>query len=670
MRHLLFIALLTFSTGLYAQEIFIDWVKNDCPDSDILSVCLGQDNSYVGQYNFITYNHSCTSQTISPDDTITGTQRIYRNVFGEYFLEDFSFGYWPNCYNIEPPTGTLRLNVECNTIYGLTGTDNFGDVWDSGNIRYTGNSIVLDWFNSYGEFGTTELTPIDGTNILDPEVLINDDYTILWSTGETSRSIETNTHGRYEVTVTGPNGFTADAFVYVPQDNTILDGRCSNEILEISYFLDDNINGIQDPEETDVAAGEDYVQLIVAPLMSSIENGTTERHALTTFPYIIQDIHPHLDISNLPTQIQLAENSGITELSLGLFAVNDAEEISVSISTTHIERCNTVVPFQVKVKNTGTAPYEGPLVIEYNPVIEFVNATPEPQEIKKGNISYDISLEEHGDELTFILLLKMPPVDFLGEVFCLTPNTGDLTKSLDEYCFEISCAYDPNDKHGTPFRGDKNPTLFEEEVKYTIRFENLGKDTAFDIRIEDQLSESFDINSYRFLQSSHTVTRQYINDERTLIFMFDNIQLPSIEQDSVENKGFVQFAISPIEGLEVDHELSNTAEIYFDFNDPIITNTTTHTLVKDLTTSINTLNEETVLFNLYPNPATDNVQISTDQTSSAYKYELLDTRGSLISVGRFVGSHTLDVSNIDAGVYILRLTDQKTESHSQKLVIH
>ena len=228
MRHLLFIALLTFSTGLYAQEIFIDWVKNDCPDPDILSVCLGQDNSYVGQYNFITYNHSCSSQTISPDDTITGTQRIYRNVFGEYFLEDFSFGYWGNCYNIEPPTGTLRLNVECNTIYGLSGTDNFGDIWDSGNIRYTGSSIVLDWFNSYGEFGTTELTPIDGANILDPEVLINDDYTILWSTGETSRSIETNTHGRYEVTVTGPNGFTADAFVYVPQDNTILDGRCSN----------------------------------------------------------------------------------------------------------------------------------------------------------------------------------------------------------------------------------------------------------------------------------------------------------------------------------------------------------------------------------------------------------------------------------------------------------
>ena len=148
--------------------------------------------------------------------------------------------------------------------------------------------------------------------------------------------------------------------------------------------------------------------------------------------------------------------------------------------------------------------------------------------------------------------------------------------------------------------------------------------------------------------------------------MFDNIQLPSIEQDSVENKGFVQFAISPIEGLEVNHELSNTAEIYFDFNDPIITNTTTHTLVKDLTTSINALNEEALSFNLYPNPATDNVQILTDQTSSAYKYELLDTRGSLISVGRFVGSHTLDVSNIDAGVYNLASYGSKNREPQSK----
>ena len=104
--------------------------------------------------------------------------------------------------------------------------------------------------------------------------------------------------------------------------------------------------------------------------------------------------------------------------------------------------------------------------------------------------------------------------------------------------------------------------MFEEELKYTIRFENLGNDTAFNIRVEDWLNGGFDLNSYRFIQASHPLTRQFIDQDRNIVFIFNDIELPSVEQDSVNNKGFVQFAIKAIPGIPEETALTNTAEIY------------------------------------------------------------------------------------------------------------
>ena len=649
MRRFLIPLVCLFCVNAFSQ-IYIDHVDNDCPQADLLKVCLGDEVNYEGQFAYKTYDHLCG------DDTITGTVRVFRNQLGEYFVDDFSFGTWKRCFDLDyGPSGTLRLFIECGEVVDLNGTDNYGDVWGTSLIRYTGTSVILSWFNTYPEFGTTELTPIDGRPINEPEDLFNSEYNFQWSTGEVTQTIQVTDPGTYSVTVEGPNGFNESTTLDVLEDDTVFDESCSDRILEVLYFLDRNQNGIRDSEDKVLTPGDQYIEFDPSVKYKSIELNTSELYVLGNTLYRIQDVHPAMDISNDPSELIFRPEIGVSRLDIGLYEAEESATATLDITSTAIERCNAVVPFRIKIRNTGTTPFEERVRISYPPELTYINADLDPAAVSDEIVEWDIVLEEHGDELEIILLLQMPSVDFLGEIFCLTPDYGNNTRSIDAFCFELVCAYDPNDKHGTPFRGDRNFTLFEEELKYTIRFENLGNDTAFNVRIEDQLSDMFDLDSYKFIQSSHTVTRQYIRSDRTLIFDFKNIQLPSIEQDSVANKGFVQFSIRPLGTLPEESELLNDAGIFFDLNDPIITNETQHTLVSELETSSTLdLNRGSVQLLINPNPVLDRLQYAIlDKSLPQVKSSrVVDLTGRHVHVSSY-RDDSIDVSNLQDGIYIL-----------------
>jgi hypothetical protein len=65
-----------------------------------------------------------------------------------------------------------------------------------------------------------------------------------------------------------------------------------------------------------------------------------------------------------------------------------------------------------------------------------------------------------------------------------------------------------------------------------------------------------------------------------LVFRFDGIDLPGIG-DPDNNKGFVIFTVDPKTGLPPATLVHNTAEIVFDLNPPVVTNTTENLLVPD-----------------------------------------------------------------------------------------
>ena len=642
-------------------QIHVQHVDNDCPESDILRVCV-ENYPYAGLYAYETTVNWC-----GEEKTVTGTANMIVNMRGQYYVPDFSFGAWAECFNdTEGTLGTVEMRAECSFIIGIFGTDRFGEIWSSDNFAFEGNSVSFNWFNTYGDFGLTTLTPIDGRILNDPTQIIEDEYDIIWSTGETEATIFTNNTGLFQVTITDPDGVSESTTINLPHNPPSIHEDCGGEILEVSYFLDENENGIQDDQEVSLNTGDYYISLSPSEKLRGFNGDKFERFVLEPGTHALSFVNKNFEATNLPNEINILEGSGVNSLVLGLKTIENVSSIDVNITTEAIERCNWIVPYTVRIQNDGTLPYNDELTLTIDPSIEIISSSVVPIKHVDNTITFLIDIE-YPTQIEYITLyLKLPGSELLGEILCISTSVETLEKSYNDYCFELLCAHDPNDKHGTPFRGDINPVLFGESLEYTIRFENLGNDTAFNIKVRDYLEVNYDIRSFRMLHSSHPITRYWIDNDRVLNVEFDNIKLPSIEQDTTQNKGFFQFTIDPLPALPEGTTIKNKASIFFDQNDAIITNTTSHTLVSEIqTTSVN--DNTNVEYKIWPNPARSNVQVDFFDNTFVKEVTIYNTFGYPVYSNELIESH-IDVSKLVAGIYYVSLT-LKNESKIVKRLI-
>jgi len=152
----------------------------------------------------------------------------------------------------------------------------------------------------------------------------------------------------------------------------------------------------------------------------------------------------------------------------------------------------------------------------------------------------------------------------------------DADPVTDIYCGLVTGSYDPNDKTGYPLGvTDSNHIVPNQELQYVIRFQNTGTDTAFTVVIRDTLTTDLDIFSVTSGATSHNYTfRMY--GPRVLEWTFDNILLPDSNTNEPQSNGFITFTVAQNPNLPNGTVIQNAADIYFDFNAPVITNETLH----------------------------------------------------------------------------------------------
>jgi PA domain-containing protein len=181
---------------------------------------------------------------------------------------------------------------------------------------------------------------------------------------------------------------------------------------------------------------------------------------------------------------------------------------------------------------------------------------------------------------------------------------ADYGESYDEECEEVIGSYDPNDKQGFPKGyGEEHFVERNTGIQYLIRFQNTGTDTAFNIFIRDTLTQLLDLGSIRFGVASHPYSFKMI-DSDILQFNFDNIMLPDSNVNEPGSHGFFTFTISQKPDLPLGSILRNSAAIYFDFNEPVITNETFHTIGENFiqVTATNVPLQPGITLEIFPNP--------------------------------------------------------------------
>lgn len=242
------------------------------------------------------------------------------------------------------------------------------------------------------------------------------------------------------------------------------------------------------------------------------------------------------------------------------------------------------------------------------------------------------------------------------------PTQGQFHKN--RLCRLLRGSYDPNDKTADPpGTGPNHDILPNTDLRYTIRFQNTGNDTAFAVVIRDTIdTETLEFNSIERGASSHLYDL-IVREGGILEFRFPSIVLPDSMTNLAGSQGFVSYTICQKENLADGTKINNRAGIYFDANPPIVTNTYMHT-VQRLKNNLTSIHDEKYLNKrlIWPNPTSGEVNIKV--ASSIREIVVMSADGKLVM--RASGVNKIDIPH--RGIYFVH-TFTSRQHFVEKVVV-
>lgn len=274
------------------------------------------------------------------------------------------------------------------------------------------------------------------------------------------------------------------------------------------------------------------------------------------------------------------------------------------------------------------------------------------------------------EQQTVVVNMSVPVSASLGTLLTNTAtysvtdlSTENNTSVLSE---TVIGSYDPNDiseSHGPDiFYNDFNNTDY---LYYTVRFQNVGTADAINVSIDNTLNAKLDKSTIQMLSASHDYV--FIRTDGQLNWKFDNIHLPSEDMDEPNSHGYVYYKIKPLAGYSVGDIIPNTAEIYFDFNPAVITNTFNTEFITTLSNA--DLISESLL--VFPNPATKLITLIFNKNiEDSVEIKVFNIQGKqVLNTNRASGSKAnIDISELSKGIYFLKVKEGVKEL-TRKLIV-
>ena len=244
------------------------------------------------------------------------------------------------------------------------------------------------------------------------------------------------------------------------------------------------------------------------------------------------------------------------------------------------------------------------------------------------------------------------PLNFQVDLSAVGATDFDLSNNSQPLVSEVFNSWDPNDKSVN--KPEIISPAVQDELVYTIRFQNEGNDEAYNIVIKDTLSANLDLSTFALVENSHNVLVTVDPSTRIVTFNFPNIYLAAASVNEPESHGSVTYKIKENAGLPIGSEIFNTAYIYFDANPPIVTNTT-HNMNANVSIQEPTADR----FSAYPVPATDYLVIASKNNQPIESLRLVDITGKTVwNLANVPSVYTLDMQSIVPGAYNLVIQSQ------------
>lgn len=313
--------------------------------------------------------------------------------------------------------------------------------------------------------------------------------------------------------------------------------------------------------------------------------------------------------------------------------------------------------YQIIYRNKGNQTLSGTVQFTYeDDVLDYVSAFQSPDVQNTGSLTWNYTNLVPFEVRTVTVTLNVnspmetPAVnigDQLDFTATINPISGDETPLDNVFGLKqiVVGSFDPNDKtclEGTVVSTSK----IGDFLHYNINFENTGTFPATFVVVKDMIDAAkFDVSTLQVLNASHPMETRVAGNK--VEFIFDDINL------GPNQHGNVVFKIKTKSTLVEGNTVTNNANIYFDYNFPIETNTTSTTF-QTLSNGEFPTDYSVVIA---PNPTKNNVNINCN--SNIQSIQLFDVQGRVLMTQLENDSQsTVDVSNYTNGIYFVKVTTE------------
>jgi uncharacterized repeat protein (TIGR01451 family) len=424
-------------------------------------------------------------------------------------------------------------------------------------------------------------------------------------------------------------------------------------------FIDDNENGIRDNNE--ISTDDLLVKYNNNYYITTDTSGSFSSF-LANGTYSVGAVLPRYWEQTKPDTTIIFANGfeSVDSLELGVKPIGNVQDLEVYISSTAI-RPGFDMRYSVTYRNVGTIPMSGTLELTLDDTLSYLSSNPMGS-YTNSKVTWNYNNLQVGEVRTAIVDCNMPVAlgllgtDLIANIV-IEPVATDTTPANNvlDYAQLITGSYDPNDKQVSPSGAVDTNFINDGAFLYTIRFQNTGNDTAFTVRVADTLDNHLDISTLQMINASHNYTFDLEN--KAIMWTFNNILLPDSTTNEPESHGFILYSIRPKQATLLNDTIANTAHIYFDFNPPIITNTTI-SAVEILTQTHQVTPQQLEKINVFPNPTNGwlTCEMENFQANETYFFRLFDIQGRLMAEYPITENRqTIDLNDFPIGMYVFQL---------------
>lgn len=566
------------------------------------------------------------------------------------------------------------------------------------------NSYVYaaGFFSNTSSFGATSVAPNGGNDIFITFLALNNgNFSYAFSDGgynsnEIPYGIAVTSQTLHVAGVTGPatygfdtvktNSSSHDAFIGKTVINQNVRGIAG------MVFRDLNNNNVYDANEPFV--NNHFINASNSGGFSSNFASNYYGHYIMMLtpnpnPYSLTLPYPLLYHTYTPVnpQILISNPTGIITQDFAYHVIPNMQDLRITVTpTVNFPRPGFSYTYQVTYTNVGTVAVSSNIRMDFDLSKMIYNGSSGGGiYIPSTNyVTWNYSNLQPGETrtvfVTFVINTNTPLGSYVNTTTTVNPLANDQTpyNNTAVTSDRVRGSYDPNDKacsHDTVITPAEISR--QDSLVYTIRFQNTGTAEAINIYIADTISPNLDLASLTVISSSHNM-EMVSEDNNRIVFAFENIMLPDSNSNEPQSHGFVKYYIKPKNNLTLGTVITNKAYIFFDFNEPVITNAT-YNIVNNITGINPNGNNEPFKYKLeqnFPNPFNPVTGISFGvQLKGMTRLTVYDVTGREIAVlvngelepGNY--QYRWDASAYASGIYFYRLESGSfTETKKMMLI--